>query len=94
MLKKLSGVLFQPSKAKLRVILAEVKVVGWRRRAERDGHSRGQRPDRRVGGRMPHDADAEFADRTGYDGFGHTYVHHVIQHGCSALLVRREEDAA
>ena len=35
----------------------------------------------RIGGRLPHGANFEFAYRTGYDGIGHTYVHHVIQRG-------------
>ena len=44
----------------------------------------------RIGGRTPHGANVEYAYRTGYDGTGHTYVHHVVQRGCSALLVQRD----
>ena len=44
----------------------------------------------RVGGHAPHGASVEYAYRTGNDGIGHTYVHHVNQRGCSALLVKRE----
>ena len=74
---------------------AEVKVLGWRK-GERSGmvirEDNGQIA--RVGGRMPRGANVEFAYRTGYDGSGRTYVHHVIQRGCAALLVRREVDGA
>ena len=94
-LKKLHGVLFQPSKAELRVMPAEVKVLGWRK-GERSGmvirENNGQTA--RIGGRLPHGANVEFAYRTGYDGTGRTYVHHVVQRGCSALLVQREEDGS
>ena len=90
-LKKLHGVLFQPSKAELRVMPAEVKVLGWRK-GERSGmvirDDGGQTA--RTGGRVPHGANVEFAYRTGYDGTGRTYVHHVVQRGCSALLVQRD----
>ena len=90
-LKKLHSVLFQPSKAELRVMPAEVKVLGWRK-GERSGmvirEDNGQTA--RVGGRMPHGANVEFAYRTGYDGTGRTYVHHVVQRGCSALLMQRD----
>ena len=90
-LKRLHAVLFQRSKAEERVMPADVKVLGWRR-GERSGMV--VRDDSghtaRVGGRVPYGAEAEFAYRTGYDGAGHTYVHHIIQRGFSALLVRRD----
>ena len=90
-LKRLHAVLFQRSKEEERVMPAEVKVLGWRK-GERSGmvvrDDGGQTA--RTGGRMPHGADVEFAYRTGYDGTGHTYVHHVVQRGCSALLVQRD----
>ena len=73
---------------------AEVKVLAWRKGErsgmvvrENNGHTA------RVGGRMPHGANVEFAYRTGYDGSGWTYVHHVIQRDCSALLTRRGDAA-
>ncbi|MCY4576686.1 MAG: helix-turn-helix transcriptional regulator [Chloroflexi bacterium] len=93
-LRKLHDVLFQPSKAELRVMPAEVKVLGWRK-GERTGMIVRENDGKtaRIGSRMPHGANVEFAYRTGYDGSGHTYVHHVVQRGCSALLVRREERA-
>ena len=90
-LKKLHGVLFQRSKEEERVMPAEVKVLGWRK-GERSGMV--IRDDggntARTGGRMPRGAKPEYAYRTGYDGTGHTYVHHVVQRGCSALLVQRD----
>ena len=91
-LRKLHDVLFQPSKAELRVMPAEVKVVGWRK-GERTGMVVRENDGKtaRIGGRMPDGANVEFAYRTGYDGAGHTYVHHVIQRGCSALLMKRKE---
>ena len=94
-LRKLHGVLLQPSKAELRLMPAEVKVVGWRKGGrsgmvvrENDGKTA------RIGGRMPDGATVEFAYRTGYDGSGRTYVHHVVQRGCSALLLRREDGSS
>ena len=94
-LRKLHAVLFQPSKAELRVMPAEVKVMGWRK-GERSGMVVRENDGKtaRIGGRMPHGANVEFAYRTGYDGTGQTYVHHVVQRGCSALLVKREGEAA
>ena len=66
-LKKLHGVLFQPTKAE-RVMPAEVKVVGWRK-GERSGMVvRGAKSGGgtvRVGGRVPWGAKAEFAYRAG-----------------------------
>lgn len=91
-LRKLHAVLFQPSKTELHVMPAEVKVLGWRK-GDRSGmvmrEDNGQTA--RVGGRMPYGANVEFAYRTGYDGTGRTYVHHVIQRDCSALLTRGED---
>ena len=78
-LRKLHGVLFQPTKAE-RVMPAEVKVLGWRK-GERHGmvvhgaggpgrRGRSGGPAVRVGGRVPWGAKAEFAYRAGYDGAG------------------------
>ncbi len=94
-LKKLHGVLFQRTKAEERVMPAEVKVLGWRK-GERSGmvvrENNGQTA--RVGGRMPDGAKVDFAYRAGYDGTGHVYVTHLIERGCSALLMQREECTA
>ena len=94
MLRKLHGVLFQPTKAE-RVMLAEVKVLGWRK-GERHGivvrgaggPGRGARSGGaaiRVGGRVPWGAKAEFAYHAGYDGTGRVSVTHVVERGYSAM---------
>ena len=102
-LKKLHGVLFQPTKAE-RVMPAEVKVLGWRK-GERSGMvvhgaggpGRGGRfggPAIRVGGHVPWGAKAEFAYRAGYDGTGRVSITHVVERGYSAMLTLPELRAA
>ena len=102
-LKRLHGVLFQPTKAE-RVMPAEVKVLGWRK-GERHGMvvrgaggpGRGARSGGgaiRVGGRVPWGAKAEFAYRAGYDGTGRVSVTHVVERGYSAMLTLPELRAA
>ena len=86
-LKKLHGVLFQPTKAE-RVMPAEVKVLGWRK-GERSGMVV-----RGAGGRVPWGAKAEFAYRAGYDGTGRVSVTHVVERGYSAMLTLPELRAA
>ena len=102
-LKRLHGVLFQPTKAE-RVMPAEVKVLGWRK-GERSGMvvrgaggpGRGAKSGGgtvRVGGRVPWGAKAEFAYRAGYDGMGRVSVTHVVERGYSAMLKQPETAAA
>ena len=102
-LKKLHGVLFQPTRAE-RVMPAEVKVLGWRK-GERSGmvvhgaggpgrRGRSGGPAIRVGGHVPWGAKAEFAYRAGYDGTGRLSVTHVVERGYSAMLKRPELAAA
>ena len=102
-LKKLHGVLFQPTKAE-RVMPAEVKVLGWRK-GERHGMvvrgaggpGRGGKSGGgtvRVGGRVPWGAKAEYAYRAGYDGMGRVSVTHVVERGYSAMLKQPEMAAA
>ena len=102
-LKRLHGVLFQPTKAE-RVMPAEVKVLGWRK-GERSGMvvrgaggpGRGAKAGGgtvRVGGRVPWGAKAEFAYRAGYDGMGRVSVTHVVERGYSAMLTKPEMGAA
>ena len=102
-LKRLHGVLFQPTKAE-RVMPAEVKVLGWRK-GERSGMvvrgaggpGRGAKSGGgtvRVGGRVPWGAKAEFAYRAGYDGMGRVSVTHVVERGYSAMLKQPEMAAA
>ena len=102
-LKRLHGVLFQPTKAE-RVMPAEVKVLGWRK-GERSGMvvrgaggpGRGAKSGGgsiRVGGRVPWGAKAEYAYRAGYDGRGRVSVTHVVERGYSAMLKQPEMAAA
>ena len=102
-LKKLHGVLFQPTKAE-RVMPAEVKVLGWRK-GERSGMvvrgaggpGRGSKAGGgavRVGDHVPWGAKAEFAYRAGYDGAGRVSVTHVVERGYSAMLTQPEMGAA
>ena len=103
-LKRLHGVLFQPTKAE-RVMPADLKVLGWRK-GERSGmvvqgaDGPGRRgkfggPAVRVGGHVPWGAKAEFAYRAGYDGTGRVSVTHVVQMpGYSAMLTQPEPAAA
>ena len=102
-LRKLHGVLFQPTKAE-RVMPAEVKVLGWRK-GERHGMvvrgaggpGRGAKsggPAIRAGGHVPWGARAEFAYRAGYDGMGRVSVTHVVERGYSAMLKQPELAAA
>ena len=102
-LRKLHGVLFQPTKAE-RVMPAEVKVLGWRK-GERSGMvvrgaggpGRGAKSGGgtvRVGGHVPWGAKAEYAYRTGYDGMGRVSVTHVVERGYSAMLKQPEMAAA
>ena len=100
-LKRLHGVLLQPSKAE-RVMPAEVKVLGWRKGERRGmvvrgaggpGHKGGGGAVR-IGGRVPWGAKAEFAYRAGYDGRGRVSVTHVVERGYSAMLTLPELRAA
>ena len=102
-LRKLHGVLFQPTKAE-RVMPAEVKVLGWRK-GERHGmvvhgaggpgrRGRSGGPAIRVGGHVPWGAKAEFAYRAGYDGTGRVSITHVVERGYSAMLKQPETAAA
>ena len=101
-LKRLHGVLFQPSKAEERVMPAEVKVLGWKKGKRRGmvvrgaggpGHKDGGGAVR-VGGRVPWGAKAEYAYRAGYDGRGRMSVTHVVERGYSAMLTQPEATAA
>ena len=97
-LKRLHGVLFQRSKAEDRVMPAEMKVLGWRKRERHGMVVRGAGGPGtgvaggsvRVGGRVPEGAKVEFAFRAGYDGRGRVWVEHVVERGCSAMLTQVE----
>ena len=97
-LRKLHGVLFKRSKHEERVMPAEVKVLGWRKRERRGMVVRGAGgPGRgdgggtvRVGGHVPWGADVEYAYRAGYDGRGRVSVTHVVERGYSSMLTQPE----
>lgn len=95
-LKRLHEVLFRRAQAE-RVDPVQLRVLGWRKGERRgmviQGASspgcRGGSDVVRVGGRMPEGAKAEFAYRTGYDGYGRISVTHLVQRGCSAMLMKQ-----
>ena len=48
----------------------------------------------RIGGRVPWDAEVEFAYTTGYDSHGRVSVNHVVdERGYSVMLNQRDRDA-
>ena len=100
-LKKLHGVLFQPTAAEL-VAPAEVKVLAWKK-GSRNGvvvrgaggpGAGGQNPGGgtvRIGGRVPWGAEVEYAYRAGYDSRGRLSVTHLVdERGYSAMLSQPE----
>ena len=94
-LRSLHRVLFQRTGAEERVMPAEVKVLGWRKK-ERSGMvvCGAGRGTVRTGGRVPWGADVEYAFRVGYDGRGHVSVAHVVTPGYSAMLTQSEAATA
>ena len=104
-LKKLHGVLFQPTAAEL-VVPAEVKVMAWKKGARNGVVVRGaggpgadgQNPGGgtvRIGGRVPWGAEVEYAYRAGYDSRGRVSMTHLVdERGYGVMLKRREVDGA
>ena len=99
-LRKLHGVLFQPSAAEL-VVPAEVKVMAWKKddrkgvvvRGAGGPHS-GSNPGGgtvRIGGRVPWGAEVEYAYRAGYDSRGRLSVTHVVDERGYAVMLNRPE---
>ena len=94
-LRKLHGVLFQRTGAGERVMPAEVKVLGWKKKERSGMVVRGAgRGTVRTGGHVPWGAEVEYAFRTGYDGRGKVSVEHVVAPGYSALLKQTGPTAA
>ena len=101
-LRNLHGVLFKKTKAEERVMPAELKVLGWRKgersgtvvhgARSRDGTARGGAV--RTGGRVPWDADVEYAYRAGYDGTGRVSMTPVVMPAVSTMLAQPETAAA
>ena len=102
-LRKLHGVLFQPSAAEL-VAPAEVKVMAWKKggrngvvvRGAGGPGAGGNQPGGgtvRIGGRVPWGAEVEYAYRAGYDSRGRVSVTHVVdERGYSVMLTKPEPD--
>ena len=97
-LKKLHGVLFQPSAAEL-VVPAEVKVMAWKKGGRNGVVVRGAGgpggQSIRTGGRVPWGAEVEYAYRAGYDSRGQVSVTHVVdERGYGVMLTRPEPGTA
>ena len=102
-LKKLHGVLFQPTAAEL-VVPAEVKVMAWKKggrngvvvRGAGGPGAGGNQPGGgtvRIGGRVPWGAEVEYAYRAGYDSRGRVSVTHVVdERGYGRMLTQPEPD--
>ena len=96
-LRRLYEVLFRPTSAEL-VVPAEVKVLAWKK-GGRNGvvvqGAGGPGGDTiRTGGRVPWDAEVEFAYRAGYDSRGRLSVTHLVdERGYGVMLNRREPGA-
>ncbi len=100
-LRKLHGVLFQPSAAEL-VVPAEVKVMAWKKggrngvvvRGAGGPGASGNNPGGgtvRIGGRVPWGAEVEYAYRAGYDSRGQVSVTHLVDERGYAVMLRGPE---
>ena len=88
-LRKLHGALFQRTQSAERVMPAEVKVLGWKKKERSGMVVRGAgRGTVRTGGHVPWGARVEYAFRAGYDGRGHVSVEHVVTPPISSMLIQ------
>ena len=104
-LKKLHGVLFQPTREEL-VVPAEVKVMAWKKggrngvvvRGAGGPGAGGSNPGGgtvRIGGRVPWGAEVEYAYRAGYDSRGRVSVTHLVdERGYCVMLTQPEPEGA
>ena len=101
-LRRLHGVLFQPTSEEL-VVPAEVKVMAWKKGGRNGvvvrgagGPGSGRNPGGgtvRIGGRVPWGAEVEYAYRAGYDSRGRVSVTHLVdERGYGAMLTQPEPD--
>ena len=101
-LRRLHGVLFQPSSEEL-VVPAEVKVMAWKKGGRNGVVVRGAGGPGaggqvgggtiRIGGRVPWGAEVEYAYRAGYDSRGRVSVTHLVdERGYSVMLTQPEPD--
>ena len=100
-LRKLHGVLFQPSAAEL-VVPAEVKLMAWKKGGRQSvvvrgaggpgaGGSQVGGGTVRIGGRVPWGAKVEYGYRAGYDSRGRVSVTHLVdERGYSVMLTEPE----
>ena len=94
-LRKLHGALFQRTRSGERVMPAEVKVLGWKKKERSGMVVRGAgRGTIRTGGRVPWGAEVEYAFRTGYDGRGRVLLDHVVAPPISAMLAQPQAGTA
>ena len=103
-LRRLHGVLFQPTAAEL-VVPAEVKVMAWKKGGRNGvvvrgagGPGAGKNPGSgtvRIGGRVPWGAEVEYAYRAGYDSQGRVSVTHLVdERGYSVMLTQPQPEGA
>ena len=104
-LRRLHGVLFQPTAAEL-VVPAEVKVLAWKKggrngvvvRGAGGPGAGGQNPGGgtiRIGGRVPWGAEVQYAYRAGYDSRGRVSVTHLVdQRGYTVMLKQGKPEGA
>ena len=95
-LRRLYEVLFRPTSAEL-VVPADVKVLAWKN-GRRNGvvirGAGGPGGDSiRVGGRVPWDAEVEYAYQAGYDSRGRVKVTHLVDERGYGVMLHRPETA-
>ncbi len=94
-LRGLHGALFHRTGTGERVMPAEVKVLGWKKKERSGMVVRGAgRGTVRTGGRVPWGAEVEYAFRAGYDGRGRVSLEHVVAPPISAMLAQPEPATA
>ena len=99
-LRKLHGVLFQPTAQEL-VVPAEVKVMAWKKdgrngvvvRGAGGPGSKNGGGTVRIGGRVPWGAEVEYAYHAGYDSRGRVSVTHLVERGYSVMLTQPEPES-
>ena len=103
LLRKLHGVLFQPTAQEL-VVPAEVKVLAWKKGGRNGVVVRGAGGPGggnnvgggtlRIGGRVPWGAEVEYVYRAGYDSRGRVSVTHLVERVYSVMLTQPEPESA
>ena len=95
-LRRLYEVLFRPTSAEL-VVPADVKVLAWKKGGRNGVVIRGAGgpggDSIRVGGRVPWDAEVEYAYQAGYDRRGRVKVTHLVDERGYGVMLHRPETA-